>query len=235
MPREQPEQRKPPEAWVLLRYTKLGPSRFMSARDVARVMERAVKRAGIPVAYSSGFSPHQRISYAFPAPTGAASNAEYALVALESPMPPDDVTARLNAVMPAGVQVAASATDKTPLPPRLEASTWQVTWPDAPPSPDLAAAVEAFISADEVVVDRRSKGGVKQQDVRAAVVAMSTRLVSGRSALEMTLRQGEPLIRPSDVLAGLAQWRPEIESWGRAGLHRSEQGRLEDGFVFPLR
>jgi len=177
-------------------------------------MERAVKRAGVPVAYSSGFSPHQRISYAFPAPTGAASNAEYALVALESPMARDDVEARLNAVMPAGVQVAASATDKAPLPPRLEASTWQVTWPDAPPG--LAAAVAAFMAADEVVVDRRSKGGVKQQDVRPAVVSMAA-----TDVLTMTLLQGEPLIRPSDVLTGLG-------GEARPSLYRVAQGRLSD-------
>jgi len=220
----------------------------MSARDVARVMERAVKRAGVPVAYSSGFSPHQRISYAFPAPTGAASEAEYALVALEIPMEPDDVEARLNAVMPAGVQVAASASDKAPLPPRLEASTWQVTWPDAPPSSDLVAAVEAFMASDAVVVDRRSKGGVKQQDVRAAVVAMTSRLVSGSSALEMTLLQGEPLIRPGDVLAGLAKvWadpatparnarsaQDDENRGARPSLFRVDQGRLSNGCVFNL-
>ena len=224
MTREQPEQRRPPEAWVLLRYTKLGPSRFMSARDVARVMERAVKRAGVPVAYSSGFSPHQRISYAFPAPTGAASEAEYALVALESPMAPDEVTAKLNAVMPSGMQVTASTTDKAPLPPRLEVSTWRVAWPDAPSSPDLSSAVDAFMTAKEVVVDRRAKSGIKPQDVRAAVVSMTA-----ADALEMTLFQGEPLIRPGDVLAGLAQlWADPATS-----LHSAQDdgngGTQDDG------
>jgi len=221
MARQQPEQRRPPEAWILLRYTKFGPSRFMSARDVARVMERAVKRAGVPVAYSSGFSPHQRISYAFPAPTGAASAAEYALIALESSMTAEDVTTKLNDAMPTGMEVFASVTDKAPLPPRLEASTWLVEWPEVRPSLELSSAVDAFMAADAVVVDRRAKSGVKQQDVRAAVLAMTA-----EKDLTMTLRQDEPLIRPGDVVTGLVAWCPGIGDWGRASLFRSKQGRL---------
>ena len=42
-----------------LRYEKLGKVRFLSHRDVARVLERAVRRAGLPVAYSEGFSPRR--------------------------------------------------------------------------------------------------------------------------------------------------------------------------------
>ena len=216
---KQPEQRRPPEAWILLRYTKLGPSRFMSARDVARVMERALKRAGVPVAYSSGFSPHQRVSYAFPAPTGASSQAEYMLVGLDAPMPASEVAVRLNQAMPTGMMVTATGTDKSPLPARLEVSTWQVEWVDVG-APNLGEAVDAFMAAETVVVDRRSKSGVKPQDVRATVVEMTASPV-----LTMTLRQDEPLIRPSDVLAGLAKWCPDIETWGRPNLLRTDQGR----------
>ncbi|MCL2490451.1 MAG: TIGR03936 family radical SAM-associated protein [Propionibacteriaceae bacterium] len=211
---KQPEQRRPPEAWILLRYTKLGPSRFMSARDVARVMERALKRAGVPVAYSSGFSPHQRVSYAFPAPTGASSQAEYMLVGLDAPMPASEVTVRLNQAMPTGMVVTATGTDKSPLPARLEVSTWLVEWVDGPSPGALARAVDAFLAAGTVVVDRRSKSGVKQQDVRAAVIEMTASPV-----LTMTLRQDEPLIRPSDVLAGLG-----LGECGPMSLTRQWQG-----------
>jgi len=209
---------------VLLRYTKLGPSRFMSARDVARVMERALKRAGVPVAYSSGFSPHQRVSYAFPAPTGALSDAEYMLVGLEWPMTPQDVAANLNQAMPTGMAVTATGADKSPLPARLEAATWQVDWPGVTTSPGLTEAVDAFMSADTVIVDRRAKSGIKPQDVRAAVVAMTA-----APGLTMTLRQGEPLIRPGDVVAGLSKWHPAIEGWGQPSLFRTCQGRLGAG------
>lgn len=230
MARQQPEQREPPVAWVRVRYTKVGPARFMSARDIGRVMERALKRAQVPVAYSSGFSPHQRVSYAFPAPTGAASLAEYALVALAQPMAADDLATALNRALPTGMEVFAGLTDKRPLPPQLEASSWELAWPGIVLPPQLDEVVGAFIAEEAVVVGRRAKSGVKQQDVRSAVVSMTV-----AKTLNMTLRQSEPLIRPGDVVAGLATWCQEVSQWGTAGVFRSGQGRLlADGQVQNL-
>ena len=67
---------------VRIRYAKRGPLRFTSHRDFARAFERAVHRAGVPIAYSQGFSPHPKVSYASAAPTGAASEAEYLEIGL---------------------------------------------------------------------------------------------------------------------------------------------------------
>ena len=60
-----------------LRYAKRGRLRFASHRDFQRAFERALRRAQVPMAYSAGFSPHPKISYANAAPTGTASEAEY--------------------------------------------------------------------------------------------------------------------------------------------------------------
>ena len=69
---------------LVVRYAKRGKMRFASHRDLARVFERGVRRAGLPIAYSAGFTPHPRISYAGGAPTGVASEAEYLSLALTS-------------------------------------------------------------------------------------------------------------------------------------------------------
>ncbi len=79
--------------------------RFASHRDVARAIERGVRKAGLPVAYSAGFSPHPRISYSGGAPTGAASEAEYLELAVTSQCEPDDVRRRLDAALPDGIDV----------------------------------------------------------------------------------------------------------------------------------
>ena len=232
MPRSQPEQREPPVAWARLRYTKVGPARFTSARDVGRIMERALKRAQVPVAYSSGFNPHQRVSYAFPASTGAASTAEYAVVALARPMSADELQTRLNDTLPTGMRVTASLTGKQPLAPQLAASQWRLTWPGAASDTALRGAVAAFLAADTVIVERRSKSGVGKQDVRAAVVGLDA---DGAPSLVMVLRQSEPLIRPGDVVAGLRPGCPTIGDWGRGLLSRENQGALTpDGEVVAL-
>lgn len=57
----------PPEPVVQklrFRYAKRGRLRFASTRDFQRALERALRRAGIPMAFSAGFHPHPRISYA---------------------------------------------------------------------------------------------------------------------------------------------------------------------------
>src|SRR3954464_9499182 len=61
---------------VRVRFAKRGRLRFLSPRDVARSLEAAVRRAGVPVAHSHGFSPHPRLSWIGAAPTGSASEAE---------------------------------------------------------------------------------------------------------------------------------------------------------------
>ena len=74
-----------------IRYAKRGRLRFVSHRDFARAFERALRRSGVPMAFSAGFSPHAKISYVGAAPTGSASEAEYLEICLlyTSPSPRD--------------------------------------------------------------------------------------------------------------------------------------------------
>ena len=67
---------------IRLRYTKRGRLRFTSHRDFQRAFERALRRAEVPMAYSAGFTPHPKVSYANAAPTGTGSEAEFLEIAL---------------------------------------------------------------------------------------------------------------------------------------------------------
>ncbi|MDR0417241.1 MAG: TIGR03936 family radical SAM-associated protein, partial [Propionibacteriaceae bacterium] len=134
MPRPQPPQQPPPVQRLLLRYAKRGPARFASHRDFARAFARALRRAGVPMAYSSGFNPHQRVSWANPAPTGAASEAEWVEIALAEPAEPAAVAAALNAVLPTGFAVlAAAASPGGSWTAALAASDWEVDFGPLPP------------------------------------------------------------------------------------------------------
>ena len=89
-----------------LRYSKLGKIRFTSHRDTARVWERAMRRAGVPVATSAGFTPRPRLSFGLALPTGAESVAEYLdLDVVDAAMSDDDIAglpAALDEVLPVG-------------------------------------------------------------------------------------------------------------------------------------
>src|SRR6478672_6634244 len=62
---------------VRIRFSKLGKIRFTSHRDVARIWERALRRAAVPVAYTEGFSPHPKLSFGLALSTGHESLGEY--------------------------------------------------------------------------------------------------------------------------------------------------------------
>lgn len=207
--REQPEQQAPPVQRLRIRYAKRGRLRFTSHRDFARAFERAVVRARLPVAYSSGFSPHPRISYAGAAPTGSASEAEYLEIAMAEHVDPERVRSLLDEALPDGLDlVTVVEAGPGALSDRLEASHWRITLPGVSP---VAAedAVARLLAAPEVRVQRMSKKGLREFDCREAVVSLRTCPVPGShqgcAILEVVLRHGTPAVRPDDVLAGLRE------------------------------
>jgi radical SAM-linked protein len=163
----------PTVARIRVRFAKRGRLRFLSHRDVARSVERAVRRAGIPVAHSHGFSPHPRLSWIGAAPTGVASEAEYLEIGLTRPVDPGTLAAMLDAALPAGLDVLAAAlAEGTPLAERIDASEWRIALPGVVPD-DLRRAVAALLAADALVVERVTPSGRREIDVRGALVGIS--------------------------------------------------------------
>ena len=194
---------------LVIRYSKSGRMRFASHRDIARAVERGVRRAGIPVAYSAGFSPHPKISYQGGAPTGAASEAEYLEIALTAALDPDEVRSRLDAALPDGIDVIEAADlAAVRAAPRLEASVWQVVLPGVQPQ-DAASAVRAFLASEHAEVDRLTSSGVRRLDTREGVVSLELeqRAVAGEQSgcaiLRMVVRHLTPAVRPDDILVAL--------------------------------
>ncbi|HZJ04026.1 MAG TPA: TIGR03936 family radical SAM-associated protein [Nocardioidaceae bacterium] len=207
--REQPEQQAPPVQRMRLRYAKRGRLRFTSHRDFSRAFERAVFRARIPMAYSSGFNPHPRISYAGAAPTGSASEAEYLEIGLAREVDPQDVATALGDALPTGLDVLEVVVSSGgSLAEQLEASQWRLTLSGVPPQ-EAEAAVRRFGAASQVTVERMTKKGLRRFDCRAAVVSLmshdSADIGQECAILDLVLRHGTPSVRPDDVLAGLRE------------------------------
>ncbi len=185
--------------------------RFASHRDIARAVERGVRKAGLPVAYSAGFSPHPKISYPGGAPTGTASEAEYLELSLTGLCDLPDVRERLDAALPDGIdviEVLELGEQSGAL--RLEASVWEVILPGVTPG-EAARAARTFLAAPSAEVDRLTSKGTRRLDARAAVVTLELdwRAVEERHAgcaiLRMVVRQLIPVVRPDDILAALRQ------------------------------
>ncbi len=204
--------RRPPERDVApvvqrirIRYARRGRLRFSSHRDFQRALERAIRRAGLPIAFSAGFSPHPKISYSNSAPTGAASEAEYAEVGLTERWEPDRVREALDAALPPGLDVVdAVEARKSDFAQRLEASHWRIELTGVELE-QVSAARDAFVAADQVEVQRMAKSGLRTFDAREPVVSLD--VAPGADdlcvILDAVVRHVTVTVRPDDVLAAL--------------------------------
>lgn len=192
-----------------LQYAKRGRLRFSSHRDFQRAFERALRRAGVPIAFSAGFSPHPKVSYANAAPTGTASEAEYLEIGVTTLCDPSRLRVALDEALPPGLDIVDVVVANSPdFAARLEASVWQIEFPGMSQAV-LVEAVAVFLAANEVLVERLMKQGKRVFDARSAVLAarvgISAEQVVGAECAILTLvvRHSTPAVRPDDVLAAL--------------------------------
>jgi radical SAM-linked protein len=235
---------------IRLRYTKRGRLRFTSHRDFQRAFERALRRAEVPMAYSAGFTPHPKVSYANAAPTGVGSEAEYLEIALSAPRDPEKLRVLLDESLAPGLDVIDAVEAHTSgLADRLEASVWQLRLDGVEPS-EAQRAVDTFLAAESVEVRRTTKNGVRTFDARGAVTELAVvpqessqqaaddalgsveqsadRPGRGSCAiLRLVVRHLTPAVRPDDVLSGLrstADLAPPVP----AAVTRLAQGPLDE-------
>ncbi len=225
-----------------LRYAKRGRLRFSSHRDFQRAFERAIRRAGVPMAYSAGFNPHPKISYAGAAPTGTASEAEYLEIAVIEHCDPEAVRKALDESLPDGLDVLEVVEARGgSLPERIAASIWRVELPTVSPA-DALIAVTGFLAAESVPVERVMKDGRRQLDARVPVVSLTVSASDQDGApmptgapgggpyaiLHMVVRHETPSVRPDDVLTGLRQVADLVPPASEARVTRLAQGLLDD-------
>ena len=188
-----------------VRYAKRGRLRFSSTRDFQRALERALRRAAVPMAFSAGFHPHPKISYANAAPTGTASEAEYFEISVTERVDPQRVRAALDEALPEGLDVL-EVVEAAPgaLADRLQASDWLMEFRGMPVA-NLTDAAAQLLAQERVEVTRVMKNGPRTFDVRGAVVSLDTSTsADGMCAiLRVVVRHTTPTVRPDDVLTAL--------------------------------
>ncbi|MCT9104492.1 TIGR03936 family radical SAM-associated protein [Streptomyces mirabilis] len=219
---------------IRLRYTKRGRLRFTSHRDFQRAFERALRRAEVPMAYSAGFTPHPKVSYANAAPTGTGSEAEYLEIALTQTRDPQKLRELLDESMPVGLDIIEAVEARTSgLADRLTASVWELRLDGVAPE-DAERAVDAFKAADTVEVQRRTKNGMRTFDARGAVASLEAHSPQADrptdqpcAILRLVVRHVTPAVRPDDVLSGLravADLAPPVA----AAVTRLAQGLFDE-------
>ena len=195
-----------------LRFTKLGKIRFTSHRDVARMWERALRKAALPVAYTEGFSPRPKLSFGLALSTGHESLAEYLDVELRDEPDiarlPEQLAEQISAQLPDGLDVTAAA-PLAPGTPSLQedvtSCTWRIEIANDLDLPTTVQLVDAALAADQLVLTRTRKGKEVVDDLRPAVLAVAA---TGTGVLEAELAVHPRSVRPSELLSVLS---PDLE------------------------
>ena len=198
---------------VRVRFQKLGKVRWTSHRDLARAWERAIRRVGLPIAYSQGFSPHPKLHFGLALSTGHESLAEYLDLDLD---PAADLPAAaelgalapaLSGALPTGVDVVALGEIPTSLP-SLQAAVvscdWRIEVRGVAPGA-VADGIARALAAPELVLERERKGKAVTDDVRPYLLDLAVvGATDAGTQIDAHLATQPRGLRASELLAVIA-------------------------------
>ena len=221
-----------------IKFSKEGGARYISHLDLMRTMERALRRANLQLAFSEGFNPHPKISFASALSLGVESEAEYLDVDLEKPTSTTDLKDRLNGCLPGGIRVSEveEVKDKAGAAMSLvEGAAYQISgrttqeW-----SRDKWIEVlEGLLSQKEIQIQREGKKGLREVDIAPLLLGLELRELAGSYfSLSLLVRSGSRgNVRAEEMLQALEKYYhlpldQEAIRIKRTGLYKEDKGQL---------
>lgn len=227
-----------------IRFAKQHTARFFSHLDVQRTLERALRRAALPVAYSQGFNPHPRMSFASALATGTSSEGEFIDVELSEPVEPAAFVERSNRCFPPGLAFLEAR--EVPLKgdslfSLIDTAEYRLTL-SAPSREAVAGAVAAFMARESVEIEKEGKRGTRMVNIREQVYALDVegsfpepdggQVVVNLRAVLQSGSQGS--LKPETLADGLKLVFPDFGDTTLVSAHRlmvcrrdARTGRLE--------
>ncbi len=179
-----------------LRFAKKDQARFYGQLEVSRMMERAVRRTGLPVAFSRGFHPHPKISFREALPVGMESEAEEAEIQLEEPLETREVQERLNRQLPAGLRLleVKRATADGP-----KTAVLRVTYHVSGLTEEMVTAMMTrYVTCADRLVTKKTKRGCIE--ARCAEVLVSVRRIDETCVAMDLVESPSARFRPQSFL-----------------------------------
>lgn len=174
-----------------MQITKEKDIRFISHLEYIRTIERAIRRARIPAAYSEGFNPHMKFSLASALGVGVVSYAEFVEIELAEPMEVKAAAVALSKALPRGIKVlAADAVDThhAALMAQAGGASYRVT---VPYEGDAGAAVEAFNTSEQLLFKKaapKRKEKFKEIDVKFYIQQLALQQQEGQTVFTFDCR-----------------------------------------------
>ncbi len=169
-------------------FEKSGRAKYISHLDLNRCMLRIFRRSRLPIWYTEGFNPHPYYSFALALSLGFESRCEILDFNLNEEMPFDEVRDRLNAVMPEGMRIVSVAEQVQKITAIAKAEYTFVLSTETPS--ELMTAIEELLGSPEILIEKKTKKGIKEVDIKPDMEVVSCELLENGVAMTMRLPAG---------------------------------------------
>lgn len=248
---------------IRVRFSKFGPIKYVGHLDLMRYFQKALRRSGLPLAFSKGFSPHPIMSFASPLGVGITSEGEYMDFSLEKDVSCDEVLKRLNAQMAYGVEIisAAERHDTKKAMAELAAASYLVFFkkkdPDMNNSFEYMSDLtdEKVKNAPSLIVTKKTKKSERQVDLLPLIYEMEVWEKFPEQKRDyylpdwerngFWLKENDPVIYMKVNAASSDNLKPELlmnavfnpdgtEDLFTIGIHRLDMYGMKEGKLVPL-
>ena len=192
-------------------FEKTGNARYISHLDLMRVFQRAFKRAGLPLTHTQGFNPRASVSIALPLSLGVESRCELLDFDLEHPVDCEEIRERLNAALIAGVSVREVYEQGQKLKNLSLLQSRLVLEYDRPIPDDCDMQIQELFSRPELIVEKKGKNGITQQDVIPMLRRVSVSRLTDREVEIAAVHSCQnPSLNPMQLSAAIMKYLPSL-------------------------
>ncbi len=190
-------------------FKKEGRAKFISHLDLMRTMQRAFIRAGVKIKHTEGFNPHPYMSFALPLPVGVESECELMEFELSEPTELSGLPARLNAVMPEGIEILSAY--------QSDLKFKYIKWLDIKAQlfyyneVHTAKELEAFFIGSRLVIEKKTKRQTASVDIGPLIASLEAEdIAPGRVLVAARVSAQEPALSPAQLISAIEQLKPEL-------------------------
>lgn len=192
-------------------FEKTGNARYISHLDLMRVFQRAFKRAGLPLTHTQGFNPRPSVSIALPLSLGVESRCELLDFDLEIPVDCGEIREKLNASLVEGVYVREVYERGEKIKNLALLQSRLVLEYDRQVPNDVIEQLQNLFSQPELIVEKKGKNGMTQQDIIPMLRRLEVDRTSDREVEMIALHCCQnPALNPMQLSAAIGTYLPEL-------------------------
>ena len=195
-----------------LLFEKTGSAVWMSHLDLMRLMQRAFKRAGLPLTHTQGFNPRPSVSIALPLSVGVESVCEILDFDLEGDLPPmETIQTRLNAALVPGITVRQVYMDGRKIRDlALLRCRLGLEYDGGIPA-GATDAIATLFARESLMVEKKSKNGIREQDIRPMIRELSVAQTGEKELrVEALITCQNPSLNPVQLYGAIVRYLPEV-------------------------